>query len=277
MAEFRNRQAFLHIWYVLGALFSALCFAAPAQAQAVWEDYQGTQGILGTSNNDKPGPAYDNNVGYTVAELSALRTISATISNATRTGTSTTIDYRQAGDVTGYSTLCNSTNPTAGTGYDATGLNGACLNDSQGRVVYALIKFPFTGNYTFSIAHDDAIDLDLSTDYSNTNYRTAAYNLPVGDAASFTADENTYDTLAGIFSSPTANACILMRLYWNNNGGRNYLRVRWARPTSNSNNTPVTEIVPAAYFFDPGNPASSVGCTAITPPSSTSITCTPTP
>ena len=258
------------------ACLGALALATPASAQVVWEDFQGTQGILGTSNNDKAGPSYDNNVGYTVAELSSLRTIAANSANATRSGTNATINYRQAGGIAGgsvdaFATLCNTSNATAGTGYDGPGTGSACINDAQGRVIYALIKFPFSGNYNFAIAHDDAIDLDLSADYSNTNYKTAAYNMPVGDAPAYTADENTYDTLAGVFSTPASNACILMRLYWNNNGGINYLRLRWTRPNASGTGT-TTEIVPAAYLFDPGVAANSTGCTAVTPPSTTSIT-----
>ncbi len=242
--------------------------AVPAQAQVVWEDYQGSQGV---GPGDKAGANYNNNIGYTVADLAALRTISADIANATRTGSSTTVDYRQAGDSTGYSTLCNSTNSTTGTGYDSSDAGGACANDAQGRVVYALIKFPYSGNYTFGISHDDAVDLDLSADYSNTSYRTASYSIPVGDAASYTADEDTYETLAGIFSTPTSNACILMRLYWNNNGGRNYLRLRWTRPNASGSGT-TTEIVPATYLLNPGVAASSTGCSSVTVAATTSIT-----
>jgi uncharacterized repeat protein (TIGR01451 family) len=258
-------------------LLLLICVAQSAQAQVVWEDFQGTQGILGTSNGDKAGPSYDNNIGYAVADIAGLRTISATTSNATRTGTSTTMDYRAAGGVAGgsvdaYATLCNSTNATAGTGYDGAGTGSACANDVQGRVMYALIKFPYSGTYNFAVSHDDAVDLDLSTDYSNTSYRTANYDLPVGDAASYTADENTYESLAGVFSTPSSNACILLRMYWNNNGGLNYLRLRWTRPNASGGGT-TTEIVPAAYLFNPGLAASSTGCTSVSPPpATTSIT-----
>jgi uncharacterized repeat protein (TIGR01451 family) len=269
-------QALIRLGAGLLLLFAAFA-AQSAHAQVVWEDFQGTQGILGTSNGDKLGPSYDNNIGYAVADIAGLRTISATTSNATRTGTSATLNYRAAGGIAGgsvdaYATLCNSTNSTTGTGYDGAGTGSACANDAQGRVMYALIKFPYSGTYNFAVSHDDAVDLDLSTDYSNTSYRTANYDLPVGDAASYTADENTYESLAGVFSTPSSNACILMRMYWNNNGGLNYLRLRWTRPNASGGGT-TTEIVPAAYLFDPGLAASSTGCTAVTPPpATTSIT-----
>ncbi len=259
---------FVAILHPILCLISVCCAftAAPALAQVVWEDYQGTIGILGSSGNDKAGPSFNN----TVSPISGLRAISATTSNATRTGTSTTIDFRTAGDAVNNATLCNSTHTAANTGYDATGLQPSCLADAQGRVLYALIKFPYTGSYNFSLAHDDDVDLDLSTDYSNTSFRSASYNIPVGDAASYTADENTYESLAGIFSSPTANACILMRLYWTNYNGLNHLRLRWTRPNATGSGT-TTEIVPAAYLFDPGNPASSSGCTGTVATTNTSI------
>jgi hypothetical protein len=246
----------------LGMTFIILLssLSVPAYAATVWEDYQGTQFVFGTSNQDKPGPAYDNNTGSAATNRSNLRTIAADITNATRTGTGTNIDFAATSG-----TLCNTSNATAGAGYDAAGTGPACQADAQGRVVYALVKFPASGTYTFSAAHDDEVDLDLSTDYTNTSYRTAAYNMPVGDAAAWTANDTTYETLAGVFSTPTANACILMRLYWSNNGGITFLRLRWTRPDS------VSEVVPAAQLFDPGDPASSAGCTGSISSNNTSI------
>jgi uncharacterized repeat protein (TIGR01451 family) len=228
--------------------------ASPASAQVVWEDYQGRSNILGTSNNNKPGPDYENNSGSSPTNLANLRTISGNIANATRTGTDATINYAQSAMTSTTAILCNPNNPAVSS-YDGPGTGAACMADAQGRVAYALVRFPTTGTFTFAVAHDDEIDLDLSSDYTNTNYRTAAYNLPVGSAAGWTANENTYETLAGVFSSPTANACILLRLYWNNAGGIHFLRLQWTKPGG------VTEIVPASQLFDPGNPASSAGCT----------------
>ena len=234
--------------------------AAPAHATVVWEDYQGTNGMLGTSNQDKPGPSYNNNSATGAINRNLLRTIAADINNATRTGTSPDINFTAASG-----SLCNTSNSAAGAGYDPAGTGATCQADAQGRVVYALVKFPTAGSFTFAAAHDDEVDLDLSSDFGNVNYRTASYNLPVGDAASFTANENTFENLAGVVSSPSANACILLRLYWNNAGGINHLRLRWTRPSG------VVEIIPATVLFDPGLAASSVGCTGTVTSSGTSV------
>ena len=237
-------------------VFVAVIIPTSAKAQVVWEDYQGTADILGTSNQNKPGPSYINN-GAT--RLPDLRAISVDISNATRTGTSANIEYRQ-----NLPTLCNTIN-TADSSYDPAGTGAACQADAQGRVIYALVKFPETGNYTFSFAHDDDIDVDFSSDYTNVNYRNASYDLPVGTASSFTNGDTNFENIAGIFSSPTANACILLRVYWNNGGGRHFLRMRWTKPSG------TVEIVPASQFFNPGVAASATGCTSTVVSAATSI------
>jgi uncharacterized repeat protein (TIGR01451 family) len=240
----QNGRAFVAMLCAFLALSMNFALAvSPATAQVIWEDYQGTNGILGTSNQDKPGPSYNNNSATAAINLDLLRTISADIANSTRTGTSATIDYNQASG-----TLCDLAV------VDPAGTSSACQADAQGRVLYALVKFPTTGTYTFSAAHDDEVDMDLSSDYSNTNYKSAAYNLPVGNVGSYTANDTTYENLAGVFSSPTANACILLRLYWNNAGGINFLRLRWTTPSG------ATQIVPASQLFNPGLAASSAGC-----------------
>jgi uncharacterized repeat protein (TIGR01451 family) len=231
---------FATLLHALLAMCIAHMFAAsPARATVLWEDYQGINSI----GADKPGPNYNNNSATSDINLDLLRTISANVSNATRTGSSADINFSSASG-----TLCDTAV------VDPAGTGPACQEDVQGRVLYALVKFPATGTYNFAAAHDDEIDLDLSSDYTNTNYKSAAYNLPVGNAASYTANDTTYENLAGVFSSPTANACILMRIYWNNAGGINHLRLRWTTPSG------AIQIVPAAQLFDPSLPASSAGC-----------------
>jgi hypothetical protein len=95
------------------------------QAQVVWDDYQGTADILGSSNQDKPGPSYVNN-GAT--RLPDLRALSADISNATRTGTSINIDYGQ-----NLPTLCNTSNSADGS-YDALGTALKSLGGSMAKL-----------------------------------------------------------------------------------------------------------------------------------------------
>lgn len=233
-----------------------LTLSAPARAQVVWEDYQGTNETLGTSNQDKPGPSYNNNGTNRMPELRAL---AADIANATRTGTSATIDYDR-----NQPTLCNPSNSADGS-YDAAGTGAACQADAQGRAFYALVKFPQAGNYSFSLAHDDEVDVDLSSDYANTAYRNASYDIPIGSVSSFTAGDTTYETISGTFNAPSANACVLLRMYWNNFGGRHFLRLRWTKPNF------VTEIVPSSQLLDPGLAASSIGCTGALSGSGNSI------
>lgn len=247
-------------WHFLPLLvLISVLTASPASAQARWEDYQGTNDILGSSNQDKPGPSYNNNSGSLATNIGALRTLSADPANATRTGTTTVLDYGPNAFA-----FCNTTNTSANTSYDAAGTGAACQADSQGRVTYALIKFPVAGNYTFEVSHDDEVDLDLSSDYTNTTYRTAAYNLPVGTASSFT-NQTTYETL-GTVNAPSANSCILLRLYWNNAGGLHFMRMRWDTPSATN------QAIPASQIFDPGNPASVSGCTAAVTGTGTSLT-----
>lgn len=233
---------FVTRWIMVPTL---LVVCSAATANVVWEDYQGQKSILGSNNQNKAGPDYDNATGSAETDLANLRAIAATPSNATRTGTSSTVDNSAAS-----LTLCD-TSPSG----DPAGSGVACLADAQGRVVYALIKFPQAGSYSIAVAHDDEVDLDFSSDYSNTSYRSASYDLPVATAGSWTNDENTFETL-GTVNAPAANSCVVMRLYWNNAGGRNFLRLRWTKPNS------TVEIIPGGQMFDPGTASSSNGCNA---------------
>lgn len=79
--------------------------------------------------------------------------------------------------------------------------------------------------------------------------------MPIGTAAEYTANDTTYETLTGTVTAPTDNSCVLMRIYWNNVGGINHLRLRWTRPNAGTGTT--TEIIPATYFRPPGD---TTGC-----------------
>lgn len=216
-------------------IFSIILFSQPLQAQVVWEDYQGNSRIAGTNNQDLSGPSYANGTGNSSQRLNSLRSISANPSNSVRTGTSQSINYR-----TSNLTLCNLDS-------DAQGTSAACLADAQGRVIYAILKFSDIGNYSFSMAHDDDIDIDFSTEYGTNNYRQASYDIPIGEASDYTTNDNTFESIAGYINSPVANSCVLMRIYWNNVGGINHLRLRWTKPNG------TTEIIPAQNFLSPGN------------------------
>lgn len=242
---------FVNLWLVLAAIFMPV--ASPLFAQVAWEDYQGNTRV----NADYPGAYYQNNTGSSADRINALRTISADQSNAVRTGTSASINYPATPP-----TLCNSDSDTN----DST---TACQIDAQGRVIYGVMKLPYSGNYSFSLAHDDDIDLDFSTAYASPNYRTASYGVPVGTASAWTTDDTTYENLAGTVNAPSANSCVLIRLYWNNMGGINHLRLRWTRPISNGSTSTTTEIIPAAQFMMPGT---ITGCTGSVTSASRSLT-----
>lgn len=213
--------------------------AWPVLAQSVqWEDYRGTSGLSSVTyigDPAKPTFANLNNAG----PIANLEAISADPANAVRTGTSANISYAQADNP-----LCN------------TALNGnstACQYQAMGRVAYALIRFPQAGSYSMADAHDDNTEVQLSADYTNTNYRTASYDIPVGAVSAWTNSETDFANL-GTFTAAQANSCALVRVYWTNQGGVTFNHLRWTRPDN------VTEIIPASAFFDPSSGTSASGC-----------------
>lgn len=243
--------------HVAAGALSALCLGvtAPAQAQVIWEDYQGNSRILGTSNQDLPGPTFANGTGTDAQIIAALKAISANAANASRTGTAASINFTNVS-----ATLCN-----IDPGADTAGTGAACQADAQGRVLWTVLKFPAAGSYTFSVAHDDQVDIDMSTTYTNPAYKSAVYDLPVGSLASYTANDTTYENVAATFVAPAANSCALVRIYWANAGGINHLRLRWTKPGA------VTEIIPTAQMYTPGQSAAALGCAGAATTTQTSL------
>jgi uncharacterized repeat protein (TIGR01451 family) len=226
-----------------------------ANAQVVWEDYQGNSRVTGTSGQDYPGSFFTNGSGTDAQIISSLKAVSANAANASRTGTSASIDFSAAS-----MTLCN-----LDPGYDPAGTGAACQFDVQGRVLWTVVKYPVAGTYSFSLAHDDQVDIDMSTDYSSTNYKNAVYDLPVGALASYTGSDTSYENVAATFVAPAANHCALVRMYWANAGGINHLRFRWTKPGG------VTEIIPTAQLYTPGQTAAALGCAGAVSTSQTSV------
>ncbi|WP_161911721.1 DUF11 domain-containing protein, partial [Janthinobacterium sp. Ant5-2-1] len=216
--------------------------AAPATAQVLWEDYRGIERVPA----NPPTPNYNNgfNAGSTgrLASLAALAANPA--ANAARTGTSGQLDWAN-GTAANPAQLCN---------LDTQQTSAACRAWIMGRVMYTLVVFPQAGNYKFSVAHDDDVKVDFSTQYS-TNYRNTVYNVAVGSVAEYSNNETDFQNLAGNFNSATPGGCYLARVLWNNVGGINYLHMRWTRPDN------VTEIIPAAQLRDPGLASSYADCT----------------
>lgn len=237
---------FVKIGLILAAILMPI--GAPLFAQLAWEDYQGNSRV----NSLRSGPYYSNNSGTSAQRINALRTISANPSNAVRTGNSANINY-----VATPPTMCNADS-------DTTDSTTACQLDAMGRVIYGVLRLPYSGNYSFSLAHDDDIDLDFSTAYASSNYRTASYDVPIGTATAWTVNDTTYENLTGTVNAPSANSCVLIRLYWNNAGGINHLRLRWTRPVSNGSGATTTEIIPASQFMAPGTTTNCTGSVSTT-------------
>lgn len=221
-----------------------LCALAPGLAAAqnvLWEDYRGLDNVppdatyIGT-----PGaPKFDNFPNNIAMPL--FRALTADPANAARTGSSANMDFRWTAR-----TLCDRTAPDWAN-------TEACLYQAQGRVLYSLIAFPSAGTYTLAAAHDDNLVVELSTDYANTNYRSASYDIPVGALAEYTANDETFATI-GTFNAANAGSCALIRVYWTNQNGANHNRLRWTLPNG------TTEIVPASAFRDPSQPVSAADC-----------------
>jgi len=237
---------------MIGAVLAACLGNATAQTVR-WEDYRGNDRVGTVYTGPAGAPTFANNTGSGAARLNALRAIATNPANAVRTGTAADINYRAAAN-----NLCN---------LDSLATSAASCNlQAMGRVSYALIQFPQAGTYTVSIAHDDNVELGFSSDYANTAYRTASYDIPVGTVNDWTANEDTYVSL-GTFSAANANSCALVRMYWLNHGGINHARLRWTLPGSG---TPA--IIPSTAFRDPAAAASANGCNGSITGNGTTIT-----
>ncbi|WP_024891870.1 DUF11 domain-containing protein [Luteimonas huabeiensis] len=226
-----------------------LCALAPGLAAAqnvLWEDYRGQDNVPSDANYiGTPGaPKFDNFPNNIAMPL--FRALTADPANAARTGSSPNIDFRQAPQAPDEPALCNSTLPNWTT-------STACRYQAQGRVMYSLISFPLAGTYTLQAAHDDNLVVELSTDYTNTNYRNASYDIPVGALAEYTSNDQTFATV-GTFNAASPSSCALIRVYWTNQNGVNHSRLRWTLPNG------TTEIVPASAFRDPSQPVSAADC-----------------
>ena len=203
---------------------------ANAQSGVVFEDYAGQKNAgsqplpTGTSTFNNPN----------LQGSDGLLTLYATTGFLpVRTGTESTLDWPQ-----GEPRLCAA--------YDVGSASpsgiAACQLRIMGRVSYAVVRMPAAGNLGFYIAHDDNAQVDLSTDYQRpTNYRTAAWDLPVGALSSYTANSDTFSRIGSV-NSPSVGSCLLLRVAWANAGGRNYMRLGYRTATGTT-----------TQFFSPGD------------------------
>ncbi|MBS0225590.1 MAG: hypothetical protein JSS25_04520 [Proteobacteria bacterium] len=225
----------------IGLVLAGVLLAGQAMAQGVrWEDYRGDQNVAPDANYNGPAGApkftnYPNSVA-----IANLRAVSTNIGNAVRTGTSSTIDFSGgAADA-----LCDNRNNTTSV---------PCRLQAQGKVAYALVRFPQAGTYSILAAHDDNVVIELSPDFTNTNYRTASYSILAGTVSDWSNSETDFQTF-GSFTAASANSCALLRMYWNNQAGQNFNHLQWTTPGG------VTQIIPATMLLDPGAVSSSTGC-----------------
>ena len=164
--------------------------AAPASAQVLWEDYRGIDRVPANPLTPNYNNGFD--AGST-ARLASLMALAANPgANAARTGSSAQLDWAN-GSSAAPGQLCN---------LDTQQTSPACRAWIMGRAMYTLVVFPQAGNYKFSVAHDDDVKVDFSTQYS-TNYRGAVYNVAVGSVAEYSNNETDFQNLAGNFNSAT--------------------------------------------------------------------------
>ncbi len=224
----RSRKL-LRIW--VGLVFTASSILASAQS-VLWEDYRGNSEIPSTTDSivlAKPTFANANSAGP-IDNLIGILELNPNGSGAVRTGNSPNIDWRSSSFQ-----LCQS---------NTAGSETSCALQAMGRVAYTTIRFPVAGSYSLSVAHDDNVRYQLSNDFTSGDYRTAAYTIPVGQFADWTANDSTFNTF-GDFTAPAANSCARLRVYWTNQGGVNHNRFRWTKPDG------TTEIVPDSAFLSP--------------------------
>ncbi len=223
---------------VLAALTS---LAQTATAAVLFDNYRGTLRVPGTPL----APNYINDNGAHTGLTNLINFATANPNNIASSGSYANIDWSQNSFG-----LCNNES--------ANGLTAdACVNQIQGKRIYTLVKFPAAGTYSFQVAHDDEVKVDFSTNYSAANagnYRNFDYNVPVGSVAAYTAGDNAYEAVPGKFIVPQAGSCYVMRVYWNNRGGKNLLRMRWQQGSDSF------AFIPAENLLDPSDPAAYESC-----------------
>ena len=251
-----------------------MCAVQHAGAAILFEDYRGTNASPTAVSTvptvpadyyvNGPEPAAPN--GF--VPLDNLRALSSDPTNAINgpggtVSTTGNIDFAPA-----TLTLCNNDLSKGG---NVT--SPSCLSHAMGRVIYARIRFPNSGNYTIRATHDDQVQVDLSSQYTNTDFRNALYNIPAARMASYSDDATNggqalnVGQVVGTYNSPGANTCALIRVYWNNTNGYNHLRLWWGTSGSPS-------IIPASALFDPSVQPAAGTCTQSISSTSPSITLT---
>ena len=242
MAVFLNKMDGMRNWcFRIMLVMTGLLLAGQVMAQGVrWEDYRGSERVADDADYTGPAGAPKFTNFPNDGAIANLRAVAVNPANAVRTGTSATIDFASGAT----DALCDNRNDTTSV---------PCRLQAQGKIAYALIQFPQAGTYTIAAAHDDNLVIELSPDYTNTNYHAASYSILAGTVGAWTADESTYETF-GSFTAPNPNSCALVRMLWTNQEGLNFDHLRWTTPGG------TTQIIPASALKDPAAAASSASC-----------------
>ena len=218
-------------------LVGALLLPALAQATVRWDRYAGMFYVP----TPAPAIAYDNATGSgaSIAPLDRLLAFSkpsadAPTTNYVDSGTSPQMQWTNSSQQ-----LCNL---SAGSASDA------CNKRAMGQISYALLRFPEAGTYSLALNHDDEAGVDFSTYRGGANYRDAAYE-PAARLVGWVGEGTTAP--AGTYNAAHPNACVLVRISWNNYGNPNHLGLHWSGPGIVD-----SELVPAANLLDPVAPSS---------------------
>lgn len=243
-----NKKSQNFSFFAVGVLLALSGWINAAQATVIFDNFRGSRNVPAYSGAD---PSYVNwdNQKHDVQIQNLIDFAAGPLSNIKSSGRATNINWLQANN-----TLC-------------TGSGGACSDGIQGRVVYALVKFPVAGTYYFGAAHDDEVKVEFSTTFASmrpADYRRYDYNVPVGGVGPWTNNDSSYDTIPGNFVVSQAGACYAMRIFWNNQGGVNLLRFGWRTSTPPASPKQADyPFIPDANLRDPADPASYEDCATV--------------
>lgn len=231
---------------------AALASVSVAQAAIVFDNYRGQHGVptapVGPSYvnyNPQDGIALDNFVAFT--HDASGQVIPGNIASS---GSGTDINWRRGAIADDQ--LCATWPPDRAA-------SPACAQWLQGRVVYAILKFPSVGTYPIHLSHDDDFKMDVATVTPTTNpadYRSLPNYGQLFRVNSWTQDPNAEDNpeAIGSIQAPAANTCYAVRIHWNNRENASFLNLYWTPPGG------ARTIIPASALLDPTQAASYAGC-----------------
>jgi uncharacterized repeat protein (TIGR01451 family) len=237
------------------AALALASFVSVANAQVVARDYRGTS-LAGAPSTQIASPKFSNGLG--AASLTQLLAIEMQANAVARTVNESSLEWPQTEP-----RLCVS--PSTAVGGTSASAIAACNANVMGRIAYTVVRMPVAGTLGLYIAHDDDTRIDLSDQIGlGANYRSAAWNLPVGQLSSYTSDQSAFERVGSV-ASPGVGSCLLMRVVWVNTGGRNYLRMAYRTSATGAN-----QFFASSELIDPADSdAISRSCSGAVLPSPT--------